>query len=247
MARRQKTRRREKRPWHAPAGFQIRAGNATSPAMIRRTLLAALLSLAPLPAVTAGAAETPHAVVLSDADQADLTRIERYLDGVHTLKARFLQVGPDGRSSGGTVWMQRPGRMRFQYDPPSPFLLVAGHGQVVFHDAQLDQTSNIPLGRTPLGLLLRDQVRLSGDVTVTDFSHMPGQMQLTLVRSSDPGQGSLTLVFGDSPLILRSWQVVDAQGKETTVNIYKPALGGDFDQSLFTYVEPSQPAGGDNN
>jgi outer membrane lipoprotein-sorting protein len=210
--------------------------------MLRRTLLAALL-LAPLPAMTARAADTPHAAVLSDAEEADLVRIETYLDRVRTLKARFLQVGPDGRSSGGTVWMQRPGRMRFQYDPPSPFLLVAGHGQVIFHDSQLDQTSNIPLERTPLGLLLRDRVRLSGDVTVTEFNRLPGALQVTLVRTRDPGQGSLTLVFADSPLTLRSWRVVDAQGKETTVNIYSPVLGGNFDQSLFTYTD-SSPAGG---
>ncbi len=69
--------------------------------------------------------------------------------------------------SGGTAWLERPGRMRFQYDPPSPFLLVGGHGLLVFHDSQLEQTSNIPLDRTPLGLLLRDNLKLSGDVTVT--------------------------------------------------------------------------------
>ncbi len=57
--------------------------------------------------------------------------------------------------------------MRFQYDPPAPFLLVAGHGLLVFNDSQLEQTSNIPLGRTPLGLLLRDNLKLSGDITVT--------------------------------------------------------------------------------
>ena len=66
-----------------------------------------------------------------------------------TLKAHFLQVAPNGAISQGTAWLDRPGRMRFQYDPPSPLLLVAGHGLVVFHDKSLNQTSNIPLSAGP--------------------------------------------------------------------------------------------------
>ena len=86
---------------------------------------------------------------LTERDRADLARIEAYLNGIVSLKARFLQVAPNGATSAGVAWLERPGRMRFQYDPPSPLLLVAGHGLVVFHDAQLNQTSNIPLSRTP--------------------------------------------------------------------------------------------------
>src|SRR5262245_26984965 len=76
-------------------------------------------------------------------DRADLARIETYLDGLRSLKARFLQVAPNGAIAQGEAWLERPGRMRFQYDPPSPLLLVAGHGLVVFHDKALNQTTNI--------------------------------------------------------------------------------------------------------
>ena len=82
-------------------------------------------------------------------DQADLARIETYLDGLRTLKAHFLQVAPNGAISQGTAWLERPGRMRFQYDPPSPLLLVAGHGLVVFYDKSLNQTSNFPISSRP--------------------------------------------------------------------------------------------------
>jgi outer membrane lipoprotein-sorting protein len=210
--------------------------------MNRRTLLAALPVLA-----SAWAIPRARAAALTDRDRQDLTRIETYLDGVKSLKARFVQVAPDGSTARGTAWLSRPGRMRFQYDPPSPLLLVAGHGLVVFHDSQLEQTSNIPLGQTPLGILLRDNVSLSGDVTVTSVVRQPGMLQITLLRTASPGDGSLTLNFADPPLALRQWTVTDAQRRQTTVSLYDIALGGTFDDKLFEYVDPHLYGGGGGN
>jgi outer membrane lipoprotein-sorting protein len=198
--------------------------------MNRRPLLAALLAAPFLPAL---AARPARAAPPGPADAADLARIETYLNGIRTLKARFLQIAPDGNTSQGTAWLQRPGRMRFQYDPPSPLLLVAGHGLVVFRDTQLDQVTNIPLSSTPLGLLLREHITLSGDVRVSDVTRLPGQIQITLARADSPGDGSLTLIFSDNPLTLRQWTVTDAQGKETRVTLFNVELGGTFDQQLF--------------
>jgi outer membrane lipoprotein-sorting protein len=171
-------------------------------------------------------------------DRADLARIETYLDGLRTMKAHFLQVAPNGAISQGTVWLDRPGRMRFQYDPPSPLLLVAGHGLVVFHDKSLNQTTNIPIGQTPLGILLADHVHLGGDVTLTGMQHLPGQIQVSLVRTASPGDGTLTLVFADNPLALRQWTVIDAQRQQTTVTLYNVEIGGAFDQKLFQFIDP---------
>ena len=195
----------------------------------RRTLFGALL----LP-IIAQADPSP----LSAQDAADVGRVETYLNNLHALKARFEQIAPDGRTSGGTVWLQRPGRMRFQYDPPSPFLLVAGYGLLVFHDSQLNQTSNIPLGRTPVGLLLQDPVKLVGQgITVQQVARYPAQLQVTMYRTATPGEGNLTLVFADGPLALRSWIVVDAQRQQTRVTLYDVQFGGTFDASLFSYVD----------
>ena len=171
-------------------------------------------------------------------DRADLARIETYLDTLRTLKAHFLQVAPNGALAEGTAWLDRPGRMRFQYDPPSPLLLVAGHGLVVFHDKALNQTSNIPLSHTPLGILLADHVRLEGDVTVIGMQRLPGQLQVSLVRSASPGDGTLTLIFADNPLTLRQWTVLDAQRQETRVTLYNVETGGRFDPKLFEFVDP---------
>ena len=176
-------------------------------------------------------------------DRADLARIEAYLNSLHTLKAHFLQVAPDGRISEGTAWLERPGRMRFQYDPPAPFLLVAAYGLLVFRDSQLNQTSNIPLSQTPLGILLSDKVTLAGDVTVTGMAREAGQIQVSLVRTASPSDGTLTLIFADNPLTLRQWTVVDAQRKETRVTLYNVQLGGSFDPALFNVANPAQNPG----
>jgi len=206
--------------------------------LLRLALLSPLLAGAAAPALAA-------AFRLTAQDRADLARIETYLDNLRALKARFLQVAPNGAISRGTAWLERPGRMRFEYDPPSPFLLVAGHGLLVFHDSSLQQTTNIPLSRTPLGILLADRVKLSGDVTVTDMQHLPGQIEVTLVRTASPGDGSLTLTFSDSPLTLRQWTVVDAQRQATRVTLYDVQRGGDFKQDLFEFTTPTQtPVGG---
>ena len=200
--------------------------------MKRRALLAYLPTLSLL----VGTAHAEKA--LTAQDRADIGRIEAYLNSIKTLKARFQQIAPNGSISEGTAWLQRPGRMRFQYDPPAPFLLVAGHGLVVFNDSQLQQTSNIPIDRTPLGLLLQDNLKLSGDTTVTQVVRYPGQIQITLLRTASPSEGSLTLIFADNPLALRSWTVVDAQRQETRVSLFDVQLGGTFDQSLFTFIDP---------
>jgi outer membrane lipoprotein-sorting protein len=203
--------------------------------MNRRTLLT-FLALALFPAAAYAAKAVPMA--LTPQDQADLSRIEAYLDSLKNLKARFLQVAPDGTVSEGNAYLSRPGRMRFEYDKPSPFLLVAGFGSAVFYDKQLNQTTSVPLGTTPLGILLADHVRLSGDITVTGIQRDPGQIQITTTRTNSPEDGSLTLVFADKPLALRQWAVLDAQRQETRVSLFSIELGGDFPASMFQFEDP---------
>jgi len=198
--------------------------------MISRRFL--LLSAAALIPPTARA-EPP-----SPRDQADIARIETYLNSLKTLKAHFIQATQDGQISEGTAWLQRPGKMRFQYTPPAPFLLIAAHGVLTFNDSALQQTSNIPLSRTPLGILLAENVTLSGAVNVTAIQRLPGQIQVSLVRTDSPGDGSLTLIFADNPLALKQWTVIDAQRRETHVTLYNVQLGGSFDQQLFEQISP---------
>lgn len=205
--------------------------------MNRRIFLSVPLLLAGF-APAARAQPRLEPLALSAQDRQDIARVEAYLGAMRRLKARFLQVGPEGDTAQGTAWIERPGRMRFQYDPPTPLLLVASHGDLVFQDKQLNQVSHIPIGSTPLGILLADRIVLSGDITVTRVTRLPGQLQLTLVRTAHPGDGSLTLVFADNPLALKQWMVVDAQQRETRVSLFGIELGGKFDPKLFEFIQP---------
>ena len=178
------------------------------------------------------------AAALSAQDKADVARIEAYLNSVRSLHARFTQVAPNGSISQGQAWLVRPGRMRFQYDPPAPFLLVGGHGLLVFHDSQLGQTSTVPLESTPLGLLLQDHLRLSGDITIVSFQRTPRQIAVGVVRTRSPQEGVLTLIFSTDPLALQAWTVLDAQRHLTRVALSDVKLGGSYPDSLFEFVDP---------
>jgi outer membrane lipoprotein-sorting protein len=180
-----------------------------------------------------------QAVPLSVADQALVSQIEAYLNGLTAITANFLQVASDGSTRTGKAWLQRPGKMRFEYDPPDPQLLVAGFGLLVYHDPQLAQTTNIPLSATPLGILLAKHVDLTGNVTVTNVSRQPGEDSITVTRTGKANEGNLTLVFGTNPLELRQWVVTDAQQRQTRVSLYDIAPGGPFPDSLFSYQGPS--------
>ncbi len=194
--------------------------------MLRRNVLALLAA----PLLIAAAPPT---------NAVEIGQVQQYLNSISTLKAHFVQVAPNGAISQGTAWLDRPGRMRFQYDPPSPLLLVAGHGLFVFHNSSLDQTSNLPLGATPLGILLAPHIQLTGgDVTVTDLRNLPGEIAISLVWNAHPTDGSLTLVFTTDPLALRQWAVTDATGQRTTVTLSNIQLGGKFDPQLFEFIDP---------
>lgn len=209
--------------------------------MNRRALLAlGLLLPLPLPGPALAQPRTapPRAAALTGQDRADVARIEAYLNGLRTLRSRFLQVAPDGGITEGNAWIERPGRMRFEYDPPSPLLLVAGNGGGMFYDKVLKQVTHFPLSSTPLGILLSDNLKLAGEVTIAGIERLPGQIHVSTFRTRSPGDGRLTLVFADNPLSLRQWMITDPQERETTVSLFNVTLGGRFDQKLFETADP---------
>ena len=211
--------------------------------MLRRSLLALAL-LAPFAGPAHAAAPTP--VTLTAQDEADVKRIQNYLDAMKAIKARFLQVAPDGGITEGNAWLQRPGNMRFEYDKPAPFLMIAGFGSFIFEDKELKQTTSVPLFTTPLSILLAEKVELKGSVTVTGIDRQPGVIQLTMVRTSSPEDGSLTLVFADQPLSLRQWVVTDAQHQETRVSLFGIQQSGPLPLQMFQLDNGQHTAEGAN-
>ncbi|WP_370648383.1 LolA family protein [Acidomonas methanolica] len=205
---------------------------------VRRTIrqaIPAMLAIAgiSLGSATVGSAQDLPQARLTPADQGWIARIQDALTATTLFKARFQQIAPDGKRSTGTAWLDRPGRMRFDYDKPSPLLLVANDGQIVYVDRDLGQVTTLPVDRTPVGLLLRPDLKLSGDVTVTALRHVGGRVNLTMVRSAAPAEGSLTLMFDEQPLTLRGWVVRDAQGRDTQVDLFDITTPGSLPASLF--------------
>jgi outer membrane lipoprotein-sorting protein len=205
-----------------------------------RRLLALLALLAAVVGTAPAGAAPPRALQLTAEQQAELQKLTDYLNGIRTMTARFTQHSENGGLAEGQLYVQRPGHMRFEYDPPTPILLVADGNFVIYFDKSLEQTSYLPIGSTPAWFLLRNDIRLGGDVTVTGYERSPGAIRVTLVQTKDPDAGAVTLTFSDRPLELRQWSLVDAQGKRTTVALSDVRLGAPLDKNLFVFKEPKK-------
>jgi outer membrane lipoprotein-sorting protein len=197
-----------------------------------RALAAVLLLL--IGASIARAAPVP--AVLTQADTLELQRIAASLNGIRTMTAHFRQIANNGAVSEGKFWVARPGRMRFEYDPPNLIRLLADSTYVYYWDNELKQASKYELRSTPAWFLLRDPIAFGADVTVTAFQRVGGAtIGVTVVENAQPDAGSLTLVFTENPLTLRQWIVVDQQGKTTTVTLSDLQFGMALDPALFQY------------
>ena len=195
--------------------------------------LLALLALSPLPA----RAQTTNAPAASQA--SDLAGIENYLNGLTTAQADFTFAAPDGTVTHGVFYLSRPSKLRFEYTEPKGNLLIADGDYVIYWDAQQKEQSNLPISSTPLDFLLRPKVSLTNGVKVTAFEHSAGVIRATLVRSKSEGDGSVTVAFGDNPIELRGWRLVDGQGQITDVTFSNMKLGGSLDSSLFHFDDPN--------
>ncbi len=176
---------------------------------------------------------------LTAADRADIGRVEKYLNEVRTLQARFLQIADSGGTASGSFMMARPGKMKLVYDPPIKDYVVSDGTFVFYWDADLQQQSSQPLGFSLADLFLRDNIKLSGDVTVTDVARPAAALEVSIIQTDDAGKGQLTLVFEDKPLQLRKWRVLDAQGLTTTVALSEVRTGVSLDDRLFVFHDPN--------
>lgn len=204
----------------------------------RRIALAALIACAvpflPPPAGAAAAAERS----LTDPEVVgEINRIEAYLNGIRTMQSRFIQINPDGSAWNGDLYVRRPGRFRFAYDPPIPHLLIA-NGAWLFHvDRALQETNVIPLAKTPAQFLVRENVSLTKDFKITKFEQSQGYIQIGLVTRENPEIGEITLTFTDKPLELRKWMVRDMQENVTQITLQNTRYGVNLNPDLFKYVE----------
>jgi len=165
----------------------------------------------------------------------DVPRVEAYLNGLHGMTAHFVQTWPDGGTGGGTLSYD-PGHMRLDYVSPHTMQMVAGDGHLVLYDDLNGSLTRIALSRNPLGLLLQTPIRLSGAIRVSAVQHVPGALQVTLVRADAPTEGALTLSFADNGghLSLIGLQGVDARQHRIVLHLVDVKTGATFGPGLFT-------------
>ena len=172
---------------------------------------------------------------LSAEQRRELAKAEAYLEGISTLKARFVQIASDGSAAEGELYLNRPGQMRLDYFPPTPILVVATGHNTVYFDREMDSVTYFDAEDTPLGLFLSDTISFDDKVTVTSVHKSAGALHINLHQSEDPQAGSLQLLFMEKPFALRQWTLVDAQGVEISVTLFDTQYGVKLDPSLFEF------------
>jgi outer membrane lipoprotein-sorting protein len=170
----------------------------------------------------------------SDQEKADLDKVSAYLNAIHSLKAGFIQIGPEGGVDNGEVAIQKPGQIRFEYRPPSPVSIVATGGRVYVKNARLNTVDSYDLSDTPLGLLLNDSVDLKTNKAVIGVREQEGSITVLARTSTNRNDSNITLVFSAPDIELRQWTVRDNQGGNTTVALRNLEIGPVLDPVLFT-------------
>jgi len=196
--------------------------------MRRNLFLLLFAAVLALPGVSRAApAFTPQ-------QQASLDRVNAYLNGVHTLKSNFVQLGPDGQLDQGTLYIEKPGKMRFSYAAPSATQIVATNGSVYVSNARLKTVDRYDLSDTPLGLLLDQQVDLKNNKAILGVEEQSDALVIHARTSANKNQSNITLVFSFPAIELRQWVVKDNQGGSTTVALTGMQTGVALDPTLFT-------------
>lgn len=207
-------------------------------------MLCAFLALTPTHAEEPTADEIAQAIAtpaaLTTEESGWVQRAEKYFASVDSIRASFFQTSSEGDTAEGVFYLRRPGRLRIEYLPPTPVLIVGDGIFLHFHDTELGQVSDWPIFDTPLGALSSGDVSFNDDLIVTGFRRRSGAIAITLVKAEDPGLGSLTLYFSEAPMELKQWKVIDAQGLVTTVALFNAETNIDLDAKLFVFDDPRE-------
>jgi len=169
----------------------------------------------------------------SDEQRADLDKVSAYLNAIHTLKSGFVQLGPDGQMDQGVLYIEKPGKVRFAYNKPSPTLIVATGGSVYVKNASLNTVDRYDLSDTPLGLLLGDHVDLKTNKAVMGIVRQAGAIIVRARTSANRNDSNIELQFAAPALELRQWTVRDNQGGTTTVALQNPEVGAEMPEGIF--------------
>lgn len=189
--------------------------------------------------VVAGAFAAPAGAAyrITAQDRADIARIEAYLNTVSSLRSNFVQLSSGGRFAEGTIFIDRPKRLRLQYKKPSNIQVYVNGSWLAHVDTDLEAVWHVPLKSTPAAFLVQDKISLSGDITVQRVMRDARTISVSLVQTAEPDAGRIVFTFSDAPLALRKWMVTDAQGISTSVTLVAPAFNVAIPGDVFVFDE----------
>lgn len=208
----------------------------------RRILLAAGLAAAlASPALAQQAKPVPAKLTVEQ--QALLDKATAYLQGLSSAKGRFVQTDARGTQTTGTLYLQRPGKARFAYDPPAGLLVVSNGNNVNLFDSRLKTFQSYPLSKTPLNLLLAREVRLDRGVIITDIRPLADGFTIVAQDARRQALGRISIDFSNSPIGLMGWTVTDIKGGTIRVRLSDFAETGELDPALFVLTDPRRKVG----
>ncbi|MBI1275647.1 hypothetical protein GC177_06720 [bacterium] len=174
------------------------------------------------------------------AKPADIEAVNKYINNIHSLVADFTQVAPDGSIGYGKFFLKRPGRFRWQYEPPIPLLIIGNNNNMIYHDLELDQVSNVPTRDNLASILAKPQLDIAKDVKLAKAERRANTLRLTIQDKTTPKDGSLTLIFTQNPVSLSQLEVLDATGNLTRLSLSNLVYGSDLSDKLFTIDQTSR-------
>lgn len=196
----------------------------------RRTLL---LGLAAATFAPAAWAQTGPVALEGSARAEGLAQANRALNAIQRLQGRFVQSAPGGARSTGAFYLQRPGKLRFEYDPPATLLIVSDGSVVALRDTELRTTERTPLRSTPLNIILGAQIDLERNSRVLRVSRAGPWLMVTARDRTGEMDGQITLQFFGAQAELRSWDVIDATGARTRITLSDVTRPASLDRALF--------------
>ena len=176
-------------------------------------------------------------VFAGESDDDVVARLQAYLQAIDTLTGTFIQVAPSGGVSTGKLYLRRPGLLRFEYDPPTPLLIVANGGLVYVRDEALETTDSYPVGKTPLKFLLTRKIDLDDDARVVGVDRGVDSVAVTFASSDDETQGELSVIVTAPEMALAQWVVRDIQNGITVVTLDNVVQGERIPNRLFRAPE----------
>ncbi len=183
---------------------------------------------------------TPVLLTGNDADKA-IRRANTFLSSASTMVGDFIQTGADGRRAEGKIYVQKPGKLRFEYAAPAALEVISDGSSVAVNDRRLKTQQTYSIGQTPLKFLLQDKIDLKGDTQILNVLNSPESTMILLDdRTTFGGTSRIRLIFDPVTYELRQWQVRDPQGYETLVTLYNVDLKQTPDPELFKILPPSK-------